>query len=66
MLQTLPKIVTFAEFIEWLPDKGRYELHDGVIVEMIPPVGFHEDIICLLAERITAEYLRFFKAGNFD
>ena len=58
MLQALPKIVTFAEFIEWLPDKGRYELHDGVIVEMNPPVGFHEDIICFLAERITAEYLR--------
>ncbi|AFZ26148.1 hypothetical protein Cylst_4038 [Cylindrospermum stagnale PCC 7417] len=58
MVQALPKIVTFAEFIEWLPDKGRYELHDGVIVEMNPPVGFHEDIICFLSERITAEYLR--------
>ena len=58
MLQALPKLLTFAEFIEWLPDKGRYELHDGVIVEMNPPVGFHEDIICFLAERITAEYLR--------
>ncbi|WP_071189722.1 Uma2 family endonuclease [Trichormus sp. NMC-1] len=58
MFQALPKLITFAEFIEWLPDKGCYELHDGVIVEMNPPVGFHEDIICFLAEKITAEYLR--------
>lgn len=34
--QTEPKIYTFDEFIEWLPENSivRYELHDGVIVEM--------------------------------
>ncbi|BAZ28191.1 hypothetical protein NIES4074_06220 [Cylindrospermum sp. NIES-4074] len=58
MIQASPKLVTFAEFINWLPDSGRYELHDGVIFQMNPPVGEHEDIICFLAERITAEYLR--------
>ncbi|HLO86489.1 MAG TPA: Uma2 family endonuclease [Nostocaceae cyanobacterium] len=58
MIKTLPKIIIFAEFVEWLPKQGRYELHDGVIVEMNPPLGDHEDIICFLAERITVEYLR--------
>lgn len=58
MMKTLSKTVTFAEFIQWLPYQGRYELHDGVIVPMNPPVGEHEDIICFLAERITTEYLR--------
>ena len=34
MTQTLSKLITYEEFIEWLPDDGkRYELHDGVIVE---------------------------------
>ncbi|MDK2413632.1 Uma2 family endonuclease, partial [Aphanizomenon sp. 202] len=37
MVQVLPKSVTFDEFCEWYPDTGvRYELHDGVIVEMNP------------------------------
>ncbi|MDZ7959862.1 MAG: Uma2 family endonuclease [Aulosira sp. DedQUE10] len=52
------KPVTFAEFIEWKPESNRYELHNGVIVEMNQPVGKHEDIICFLNEKITAEYLR--------
>ena len=40
MTQALPKLVSFAEFIDWYPNTGtRYELHDGVIVEM-PPFGF--------------------------
>jgi len=43
MAQALPKLVTFAEFITWLPeDTGkRYELHDGIIVEMSQPNGKH-------------------------
>ncbi|MBD2409552.1 hypothetical protein FACHB389_33255 [Nostoc calcicola FACHB-389] len=50
--------ITFEEFIRWKPESNRYELHHGVIVEMNQPVGKHEDIICFLNERITAEYLR--------
>ncbi|MFM7366619.1 MAG: Uma2 family endonuclease, partial [Sphaerospermopsis kisseleviana] len=35
MVQTIIKPVTFEEFIEWYPDTGlRYELHNGVIVDM--------------------------------
>ncbi|MEA5579663.1 Uma2 family endonuclease [Anabaena sp. UHCC 0451] len=61
MIQALPqtKLVTFAEFIESYPDTGvRYELHDGVIVEMTPPVGEHEEIIGFLATQITLEFSR--------
>ncbi|MGF1990912.1 MAG: hypothetical protein RMY62_024005 [Nostoc sp. ZfuVER08] len=36
MFQALPKTVTFEEFLNWKPDGGCYELHDGVIVEMHP------------------------------
>ncbi|WP_366838579.1 hypothetical protein [Nostoc sp. LPT] len=34
MFQALPKTVTFEEFLNWKPDGGCYELHDGVIGEM--------------------------------
>ncbi|WP_309242611.1 hypothetical protein [Limnofasciculus baicalensis] len=36
MIQTLPKLLTFDEFIDWLPENMRYELHDGLIVEIQP------------------------------
>jgi Uma2 family endonuclease len=61
MVQTVPKtkLVTFAEFIEWYPQTGvRYELHDGVIIEMTPPVGDHEEIVGFLATQITLEFSR--------
>lgn len=28
MIQALPNLVTFAEFVEWKPDGGRCELQD--------------------------------------
>ncbi len=58
MYQITPKILTFVEFADWKPNEGRYELHNGVIVEMAQPSGDHEDITSFLAENITAEYLR--------
>ncbi|KAF3889422.1 MULTISPECIES: Uma2 family endonuclease [Nostocales] len=44
--QTEPKIYTFDEFIEWYPENSvlRYELHDGVIVEMPKPKGKHSKL----------------------
>lgn len=46
MTQALPKLLTFDEFIEWYPNDGkRYELYKGVIVEMPPPSGDHEDVV---------------------
>lgn len=59
MTQTLPLPVTFEEFIEWYPNDGvRYELHNGVIIEMAPPTGDHEKVVGFLAEKITIEYVR--------
>ncbi len=57
MLQTLPKTKTFEEFLEWKPEVGFYELHDGVIVEM-QPIGQHEEINGFLAGEITVEFKR--------
>ena len=39
--QTLPKLMTFAEFLDWKPENGCYELHKGIVVEM-QPKGKHE------------------------
>lgn len=57
MFDTIPKTTTFEEFLDWKPDGGRYELHDGVIVEM-QPVGEHEEINGFLAGEITVEFKR--------
>jgi Uma2 family endonuclease len=58
MVQALPKPVTFADFVEWKPEGKRYELHNGVVVEMNQPSGQHEWIITFLNEKITLEYTR--------
>jgi Uma2 family endonuclease len=61
MTQTLPiqKLYTFHEFIEWFPNDGkRYELYDGVIVEMPPPTGKHEGIVGFLTIQIAFQLLQ--------
>ncbi|MBD2363366.1 Uma2 family endonuclease [Anabaena minutissima FACHB-250] len=59
MTQALPKILTFDEFIKWYPNDGkRYELHQGVIVEMPPPSGDHEDIVGFLTRKLGVEIER--------
>ncbi|MBW4633279.1 MAG: Uma2 family endonuclease [Iphinoe sp. HA4291-MV1] len=52
--QTEPKLYTFDEFIEWYPENSevRYELYDGVIVEMPKPRGKHSNLTGSLAERL--------------
>lgn len=57
MFQALPKTIAFEEFLNWKPDGGSYELHDGVIVEM-QPVGDHEEINGFLAGEVTLEFKR--------
>jgi Uma2 family endonuclease len=49
-----PKLYTFDEFIEWLPENSefRYELHDGVIIEMPKPRGKHSNLTGSLIEKI--------------
>ncbi|MEH2306515.1 Uma2 family endonuclease [Nostoc sp.] len=60
MTQALRKLVTFNEFVAQYPDnpQRRYELHDGVIVEMVQPTGDHEEVTGFLATKITLEYGR--------
>ncbi len=55
MTQTLSKLVTYEEFIEWLPDGKRYELHDGVIVEMSQPTGKHEKVTSFLTLELAVQ-----------
>ncbi len=58
MTQALPKLVTFEEFANWKPSNGRYELHNGVIVEMSQTLGDHEDIVGFLVEKLVTAYTR--------
>jgi Uma2 family endonuclease len=46
MTQAIPKQVTFDEFIAGFPENSeyRYELHEGVIVEMPKPKGKHSEV----------------------
>ncbi|NET08885.1 MAG: Uma2 family endonuclease [Symploca sp. SIO2B6] len=44
--------MSFQEFLAWKPDNGRYELHDGVIVEM-QPTGPHEQVVGLLNRKLN-------------
>ncbi|MCL1467730.1 Uma2 family endonuclease [Argonema galeatum] len=60
MVQALPKskLVTFEEFAQWKPEEGRYELHDGVIIEMSQPLGGHEEVKGFLTTELAFEYRR--------
>lgn len=57
MMQTATKLLTFAEFLEWKPEGGRYELHDGVITEM-QRTGKHEEVTGFLSTELTLEFRR--------
>lgn len=57
MIQALTRVVSFSEFLAWKPDGSRYELHNGVIIEM-QPKGKHEQISGFLARKLTLEFER--------
>jgi Uma2 family endonuclease len=55
MTQSLQRVFTFDEFLEFLetqPENIRYELYDGNIVKMPQPLGTHEQIIMFLARML--------------
>lgn len=60
MTQALSKVVTFEDFVDWLPENSgvRYELHNGNIIEMAQPVGDHEEVKSFLAVEIPVEIKR--------
>ena len=57
MTQALPKLVNFEEFVEWLPEKAavRYELHNRNIIEIIQPVGEHQEVTGFLTIAIAVQ-----------
>ena len=57
MTQTISKLITFDEFLEWKPENGRYELHQGVIVEM-QTTGKHEEVVEFLQTSLILETSR--------
>ncbi len=58
MIQALPERMSFEEFLEWYPENGRrYELHNGIVIEM-QPTGSHELIGGFLVEELTIEIRR--------
>jgi Uma2 family endonuclease len=55
MVATQIKPISFEEFLEWYPEDGkRYQLIEGVIVEMLP-TGSHEDISGFLVAEFNFE-----------
>jgi Uma2 family endonuclease len=60
MTQALHKLVTLDEFIAQYPDNAqrRYELHHGVIIEMAPPTGDHEEVIGFLVRKLSVQFDR--------
>lgn len=62
---TEPKLYSFDEFISWYPENSivRYELHDGVIIEMPKPQGKHSDITGSLIERLLIIIRKMGKGG---
>ncbi|MEA5600212.1 Uma2 family endonuclease [Nostoc sp. UHCC 0252] len=58
MTQAIPKLVSFEDFAAWRPEGGRYELHNGAIIEMPQPTGEHEDVVGFIARKLTVEFDR--------
>ncbi|MEA5595496.1 Uma2 family endonuclease [Rivularia sp. UHCC 0363] len=58
MAQSLTKLITVQEFLDTKPEKGRYELHHGAIVEMAQPIGEHEEVTGFLTIEASAEIKR--------
>ncbi|SKB13560.1 conserved hypothetical protein [Planktothrix sp. PCC 11201] len=63
--QTEPKIYSFDEFINWYPENSevRYELHEGVIIEMPKPRGKHSNLTGSLMEQLLIIIRQMGKGG---
>jgi Uma2 family endonuclease len=54
MVQTIPQLTNFDEFIAWYPEDGRYELINGRVCE-VKPTGPHEQAGAYLNRRLLVE-----------
>ncbi|MEN9221350.1 MAG: Uma2 family endonuclease [Thermostichus sp. BF3_bins_97] len=52
MVQSVTTPLTLEEFFESVPDNGRFELRNGVVVEM-QPTGTHEQVAGFLAQQLA-------------
>ncbi|MEM9542365.1 MAG: Uma2 family endonuclease [Cyanobacteria bacterium P01_E01_bin.42] len=57
MIQALPELLSFEEFLDWYPENGIYELHKGVVVEFELP-GKHQEIAGFLQAELYLEIRR--------
>jgi Uma2 family endonuclease len=57
---TLPKPLTFDEFIDWYPVNAdeRYELHEGEVVTMPKATGKHSKVAGLISGKLFVEIER--------
>ena len=64
-VQAEPKLLTFDEFIRWYPENSpvRYELYDGVIIEMPKPKGKHSNLTGSLIEQLLIIIRQMGKGG---
>lgn len=60
MTQTLTKPISFDEFVAWYPENavGKYELHNGRIVEMPLGTGAHSNITGFITGELHFEIKR--------
>jgi Uma2 family endonuclease len=57
MIQTISKTITFDEFVAWYPENSvhKYELHNGVIVEMPLGSGDHSEVTGFIHSKLAVE-----------
>ena len=57
MIQTITKTITFDEFVAWYPENSvhKYELHNGVIVEMPLGTGDHSAVAGFISGEVFLE-----------
>ena len=60
-----PKLYSFDEFISWYPENSefRYELHEGLIIEMPKPKGKHSNLTGSLIEQLLIVIRQIGKGG---
>jgi Uma2 family endonuclease len=63
--QVETKIYSFDEFITWYPEnsKVRYELHNGVTIEMPKPKGKHSNLTGAIIEQLLITIRQMGKGG---
>ncbi|WP_366558308.1 Uma2 family endonuclease [Okeania sp. SIO3B5] len=64
-VQAEPKLYNFDQFINWYPENSqvRYELHDGVIIEIPKPKGKHSNLTGSLIEQLLIIIRQMGKGG---